>query len=171
MSNNIVIIIILSLLIIALIIYLVVKKTQEPKLTEAYPTSFWISPPTEKLVTFTATTPFEPKTNPSSYFEWIYRTGGSWSIPRLSLPACLGSLSQYQTEYWVHFGVLETEQGEQFTFNFYIGRFNLPLTYKEGDNDKIFNNFIQVYQLSSSLGKSYKGKKPNEFIFSSSVAF
>jgi hypothetical protein len=59
-------------------------------------------------------------------FDWpIVNPGGSWNVPRISLPSCMGLLRQYQSEWWYYVGYAEDDAGETFSLQLQMLRSSL----------------------------------------------
>jgi hypothetical protein len=54
----------------------------------------------------------------SSPFYWPLDPGPSWNVPRISLPGCMGVLTQYQTEWWYYVGHAVSAGGEELSLQF-----------------------------------------------------
>lgn len=55
-------------------------------------------------------------------FQWCHNPGYPWSVPRLSLPSCLGLLKEYQLEWWFYVGYLLDDQGVYYSVEFTVIR-------------------------------------------------
>lgn len=64
----------------------------------------------------------DPTLPQSTAFQWCYNTGYPWSIPRISLPDCLGLLLQYQLEWWFYVGYLKDQDGTYYSVEFTVIR-------------------------------------------------
>lgn len=66
----------------------------------------------------------QPVSNGSFPWEWpVIAPGPSWSVPRISLPSCLGPLLQYQQEWWYYAGYAKDSGGNTYSLQFSINRF------------------------------------------------
>ncbi|MEW5734639.1 MAG: hypothetical protein AB1921_07275 [Thermodesulfobacteriota bacterium] len=69
-----------------------------------------------------------PSNSPEAYtpFEWpIVDPGGSWNVPRIALPSCMGLLPQYESEWWYYVGYAVDDAGESFSLQLQILRSSL----------------------------------------------
>lgn len=88
----------------------------------------------------------------SKNFQWCYNPGYPWSIPRISLPDCLGLLLQYQMEWWFYVGYLLDDKGVYYTVEFTIIRSGLgsPLIQAVNGSVKIGND--KIFKSTDSYG-------------------
>ena len=76
----------------------------------------------ESYVENTSQIPNTELTKLGSPFTWCFDQGYPWSIPRISLPSCLGILDGYELDWWFYVGYLKDDKGDYYTFELVVIR-------------------------------------------------
>jgi len=99
----------------------------------------------------------QPVNDNSFPWAWpVIAPGPSWSVPRISLPSCLGPLLQYQQEWWYYAGYAKDSGGNSYSLQFSINRFPIvdadPLLQIIACITGIGDAATNTYHLSTAYG-------------------